>query len=363
MMGARPPARRSSATPARGWWTSSWSSSPPIPGAPAGALRRDRLRAGRMTEREALEAMGIRGRRGRPPRRRATSSATTPRKLAARGAGPGRARAGRRPPGGDAFRPRSRWPPAHRRRARRRQGDAHALRPAQGAPRGRRPAAPRLGGRRGPRRRLRAHPGRRRPRRRAGAGGDPAATTSSWVAPGRAARHRPRARPGRAAASDGRRRPCWSSPATCRWSRRRRSSRSRPMRRRAGAPWPSPSSTSPARSAGCSPAATARCDRIVEAADATPEELAVRRVNAGLYALPAPEIFDYLRRPAHRQRPGRALPDRRRDRRRGRGPAGRARPAAPTRPRRSGVNTRAELARVHRRLLDRHLRSADGRRA
>ncbi|MGE0638778.1 MAG: bifunctional UDP-N-acetylglucosamine diphosphorylase/glucosamine-1-phosphate N-acetyltransferase GlmU [Thermoanaerobaculia bacterium] len=37
-------------------------------------------------------------------------------------------------------------------------------------------------------------------------------------------------------------------------------------------------------------------DRIVEAADATPGELAERRVNAGLYALPAPAIFDFLRR-------------------------------------------------------------------
>ncbi len=37
-------------------------------------------------------------------------------------------------------------------------------------------------------------------------------------------------------------------------------------------------------------------DRIVEAADATPEELTIRRVNAGLYALPAPAIFDYLAR-------------------------------------------------------------------
>ena len=35
-------------------------------------------------------------------------------------------------------------------------------------------------------------------------------------------------------------------------------------------------------------------DRIVEVADATPEELAIRRVNAGLYALPYPRIFDYL---------------------------------------------------------------------
>ncbi|MEM7051922.1 MAG: bifunctional UDP-N-acetylglucosamine diphosphorylase/glucosamine-1-phosphate N-acetyltransferase GlmU [Acidobacteriota bacterium] len=37
-------------------------------------------------------------------------------------------------------------------------------------------------------------------------------------------------------------------------------------------------------------------DRIVEAADASPEELAVRTVNTGFYALPAPETFDFLRR-------------------------------------------------------------------
>lgn len=36
--------------------------------------------------------------------------------------------------------------------------------------------------------------------------------------------------------------------------------------------------------------------RIVEAADATDDELAIRRVNAGLYALPAPEIFHFLSR-------------------------------------------------------------------
>jgi bifunctional UDP-N-acetylglucosamine pyrophosphorylase/glucosamine-1-phosphate N-acetyltransferase len=35
-------------------------------------------------------------------------------------------------------------------------------------------------------------------------------------------------------------------------------------------------------------------DRIVEVADANPLELAICRVNAGLYALPAPEIFDFL---------------------------------------------------------------------
>lgn len=37
-------------------------------------------------------------------------------------------------------------------------------------------------------------------------------------------------------------------------------------------------------------------ERIVEAADATEAQLANRRVNAGLYVLPAPEIFPYLAR-------------------------------------------------------------------
>jgi bifunctional UDP-N-acetylglucosamine pyrophosphorylase/glucosamine-1-phosphate N-acetyltransferase len=34
---------------------------------------------------------------------------------------------------------------------------------------------------------------------------------------------------------------------------------------------------------------------IVELKDATPEQRAVRLINAGIYALPAPAIFDYLR--------------------------------------------------------------------
>ena len=38
-----------------------------------------------------------------------------------------------------------------------------------------------------------------------------------------------------------------------------------------------------------------RLDRIVEARDASPEELAVQRINAGLYALPARDVFDDLR--------------------------------------------------------------------
>lgn len=37
-----------------------------------------------------------------------------------------------------------------------------------------------------------------------------------------------------------------------------------------------------------------RLARLVEARDATPEELRVTTVNAGIYALPAPEIYPYL---------------------------------------------------------------------
>lgn len=39
-----------------------------------------------------------------------------------------------------------------------------------------------------------------------------------------------------------------------------------------------------------------RLVRMVEVADATPDEIALTTVNAGLYALPAPELFGYLRR-------------------------------------------------------------------
>lgn len=94
--------------------------------------------------------------------------------------------------------------------------------------------------------------------------------------------------------------------------------------------------------------------RIVEASDATPEELAERRVNAGLYALPAPEIFDYLRRLVPDNAQGELyLTD-----------APTAAAAAGERvvlvplddPAEAfGVNSREDLARVHRRLLDRRI--------
>ncbi len=100
--------------------------------------------------------------------------------------------------------------------------------------------------------------------------------------------------------------------------------------------------------------ADGRLQRIVEASDATPEELAIRRVNAGLYALPAPAIFDFLAalRPNNRQ--GElyltdALGD----------AADAGRPIAvhsladPDEAR--GVNDRRELAQVHRLLVERRI--------
>jgi bifunctional UDP-N-acetylglucosamine pyrophosphorylase/glucosamine-1-phosphate N-acetyltransferase len=42
--------------------------------------------------------------------------------------------------------------------------------------------------------------------------------------------------------------------------------------------------------------ADGRLERMVEKADATADELRLRTVNAGLYALPAPEVFGYLGR-------------------------------------------------------------------
>jgi bifunctional UDP-N-acetylglucosamine pyrophosphorylase / glucosamine-1-phosphate N-acetyltransferase len=94
--------------------------------------------------------------------------------------------------------------------------------------------------------------------------------------------------------------------------------------------------------------------RIVEAADASADERAVRRVNAGLYALPAPAIFDHLRRLAPDNAQGELyLTDA-------------VTAAAATEAvalvdladpdEALGVNTRADLARVHGRLLARAAR-------
>lgn len=94
-------------------------------------------------------------------------------------------------------------------------------------------------------------------------------------------------------------------------------------------------------------------DRIVEASDASPEELRCRLINAGLYALPAPVIFDYLRRLGNDNAKGEyyltdALGD----------------AAAEGRTLRLvhlddiseafGINDRRNLAQVHRRLIERY---------
>lgn len=99
-------------------------------------------------------------------------------------------------------------------------------------------------------------------------------------------------------------------------------------------------------------AARDRLERIVEAADAGPGELAIRRINAGLYALPAAEIFSFLEALEPDNAKGELyLTD-------ALGAAVEAgREVALVDLERVeegfGVNTRKELARVHRRLLRR----------
>jgi len=93
-------------------------------------------------------------------------------------------------------------------------------------------------------------------------------------------------------------------------------------------------------------------ERIVEAADATPAELALRTVNAGLYALPAPDVFSYLAALAPANAQGELYLT---DALTAAAAAGRrielVRLADPREA--QGVNDRRELAAVHRWLLDR----------
>jgi bifunctional UDP-N-acetylglucosamine pyrophosphorylase/glucosamine-1-phosphate N-acetyltransferase len=92
---------------------------------------------------------------------------------------------------------------------------------------------------------------------------------------------------------------------------------------------------------------------IVEFKDAAPEQRAVRLINAGIYALPAPEIFDYLRNLNTDNAQGElyltdAVTNAGRD----------GRPVRlvplPDPDEALGVNDRTELARVHRLLIGRH---------
>ena len=95
-------------------------------------------------------------------------------------------------------------------------------------------------------------------------------------------------------------------------------------------------------------------DRIVEARDATPEVLAVRTVNAGIYALPAPEIFEQVRRLEPDNAQGELyLTDAVGALARAGTPVRLVRLADPDEA--LGVNSRQELATVHRRLVERKL--------
>jgi bifunctional UDP-N-acetylglucosamine pyrophosphorylase/glucosamine-1-phosphate N-acetyltransferase len=97
-------------------------------------------------------------------------------------------------------------------------------------------------------------------------------------------------------------------------------------------------------------------DRIVEARDAPPEVLKERRINAGLYALPAPDIFGYLARLTPNNAQGELyLTD---------AVSAAAADGQPVRlvaladpDEALGINNRAELAAVHRLLIDRHLKA------
>ncbi len=95
--------------------------------------------------------------------------------------------------------------------------------------------------------------------------------------------------------------------------------------------------------------------RIVEARDATADELAIPSVNAGVYALPSPAIFDDLRRLAPDNAQGElyltdAVSAAAHDRRR----VALVELADPAEA--LGVNDRIELAEAHRRLVERRIR-------
>ena len=94
-------------------------------------------------------------------------------------------------------------------------------------------------------------------------------------------------------------------------------------------------------------------DRIVEASDASPEELACRVVNAGIYALPS-EIFAYLRNLRTDNQKGELyLTDALGDAARNGDPIALVELTNPSEA--FGVNTRKDLARVQKALVERHL--------
>jgi bifunctional UDP-N-acetylglucosamine pyrophosphorylase/glucosamine-1-phosphate N-acetyltransferase len=96
--------------------------------------------------------------------------------------------------------------------------------------------------------------------------------------------------------------------------------------------------------------------RIVEARDASPEELAIRTINAGLYALPAPNLFHRLRRVTTENAQGELyLTDAVTDAAHGGQRVVLVNLDDPSEA--WGVNDRFDLAQVHTRLCGRHLES------
>ena len=208
-----------------------------------------------------------------------------------------------------SIRPRDR---SHRRHPRRRPGHAHALAHAQGPARpvraadGRVAGAAPLGGRRGQGR-------RRRRARSAPLDGRLPEGVELAVQPERQ-RHR-RRRPGGAPGSSATTRRARASAATCRSSPPRRSPRcsrrTRPTARRRR--WPRWSSTTP-RGYGRVVRARRRRGRSASSRRRRRRrhggELAIREVNAGVYAFDGAALWPALAAPDARQRPGRALPAR-----------------------------------------------------
>ncbi len=97
-----------------------------------------------------------------------------------------------------------------------------------------------------------------------------------------------------------------------------------------------------------------RLAAIVEASDATAEQLAVRTINAGIYALPAPAIFDELARLRPNNAQGELyLTDAVTALAQAAGGVALLRLADAAEA--LGVNTRVELAQVHRLLVERKL--------
>ena len=157
------------------------------------------------------------------------------------------------------------------------------------------------------------------------------------------------------------------SPATCRSSPPTRSASSSRPTRRAAPPatmatteLDDPTRLRPRRARRRRRASSAS-SRPRSPGDATPEELAIREVNTGIYAFDGGALLDALERLARRQRAGRALPARRAAAAARRGRDGRA-PTSSTTRRSCSASTTASSSRevralAQRRIHERHMRA------